>query len=641
MRPALILIDLQQDYLHAPGLEPSKGSIVRQAAKLLTGGRALSIPIIHVWTTVNPEDDRRMRHWKEEGRWICLNGTEGHAPPQELTPLPGEAIFHKSAFNAFADGELDRFLRDRQVDTLLFAGVHLHACVRQAVLHAYEHSDARLYVAEDATGSDDPVHAAITRRYLEDRSIHFLPVQELLDLLQAEGMMRDPLVEARALVRSGAQRCEAAQRAWQATALDERIAIFEKLALRLEDETSALAQLLAVETGLPVRFGGGAGPRSAQMLRAVISRVRSAPLIENAGSCAQVRRRPAGVIGVITPWNNPIYISLGKLAPALLYGNGVLWKPSPLALEVAKRVMEFIREAGLPADLLTLVDGGRHAAEAVMRAPVTTAVTLTGSALAGSSAQEICARRHIPLQAELGGNNVSIVWPDADLSQAARQIASGAFAMAGQRCTANRRVIVHESCRAEFLELLRSETEALPWGDPYDAVTVVGPMVNAAHRERVAAFIEGARRDGVEMIPLSLGTDIATLTRECEARFAERWLPPTLLCCQDPAHEVVQYETFGPLLVVQVAESWDEAISLANGVRQGLAASIFTQTTAVANRFLDQAQAGILKVNRTTADADIDVPFGGWKGSGIGPPEHGVFDLDFFTRPQTVYKSEG
>jgi acyl-CoA reductase-like NAD-dependent aldehyde dehydrogenase len=121
---------------------------------------------------------------------------------------------------------------------------------------------------------------------------------------------------------------------------------------------------------------------------------------------------------------------------------------------------------------------------------------------------------------------------------------------------------------------------------------------------------------------------------------SDRWYPPTILCCDEPQHEIVQEETFGPVLVVQTARDWTQAIELCNGVRQGLAAAIFTESSDIADRFLDQAQAGILKVNLSTADAAVDAPFGGWKGSGIGPPEHGVFDIEFFTRCQTVYQNQ-
>jgi alpha-ketoglutaric semialdehyde dehydrogenase len=214
---------------------------------------------------------------------------------------------------------------------------------------------------------------------------------------------------------------------------------------------------------------------------------------------------------------------------------------------------------------------------------------------------------------------------------AAQRVAAGAFEMAGQRCTANRRVIVLESCRAEFLQRLRDERGALCWGDPLRAETRIGPLVNVRHCERVRGIVERAIADcGPALLPQ--GTALPVVKG-----FEGAWYPPTIVCCANPSHEIVQEETFGPVLVVQTARDWEHAMRLCNGVRQGLAAAVFTRSREIASRFLDEAEAGILKVNQSTADAAVDVPFGGWKASGLGPPEHGAFDIDFYTRPQTVY----
>ena len=260
------------------------------------------------------------------------------------------------------------------------------------------------------------------------------------------------------------------------------------------------------------------------------------------------------------------------------------------------------------------------------------AVTITGSAAAGDSAQEICARRHVPLQAELGGNNASIVWSDADLPEAARKVAAGAFEMAGQRCTANRRVIVHAACLNQFVELLVKAAAAMQWGDPLDGGTEIGPLVSASHRDRVAGAVALAvAQRGSELLPLG---ERPPTVGEHEGKF----YPPTIINCNDPAHDIVQEETFGPVLVVQPAQDWDEAIRLCNGVRQGLAAAVFATSPDKVRNFIERARAGILKVNEATAGAVVDAPFGGWKASGVGLPEHGSFDVEFFTRPQTVYR---
>jgi acyl-CoA reductase-like NAD-dependent aldehyde dehydrogenase len=393
------------------------------------------------------------------------------------------------------------------------------------------------------------------------------------------------------------------------------------VAERLEAQADYLADAMAAEIGKPVRYGAPEVRRTAEMLRAVARHALAGDAPERIGH-AEVRRRPLGVVAVVTPWNNPVYIPLGKIAPALAYGNAVVWKPAPAAQRISERLGALLD--GLP---VALVAGGRPAAEAAMADPAVDAVTLTGSSLAGFSAQEVCARRRIPLQAELGGNNGAIVWPDADLAQAAREIAEGAFGQAGQRCTANRRVIVHRDCREELLELLHRETAALPWGDPALEETKVGPLVSAEARDRVAGLVSRAS-DDVQLIAPHRGAPDAE----------GAWYPPTIACVDEPTHELVQHESFGPLLVVQTAGGWDEAIALLDGVPQGLVAALFSSSSDLAQRFLGEARAGILKLNRSTADAEVDVPFGGWKASGIGPPEHGSFDRDFYTRPQVVYR---
>jgi acyl-CoA reductase-like NAD-dependent aldehyde dehydrogenase len=429
-------------------------------------------------------------------------------------------------------------------------------------------------------------------------------------------------------VRVAIGRARAIAGDWRKTADSLRTGPMRRLAELLARCAEAFAVQMAREIGKPVGFGRIEVQRSAEMLRAVTARFETTPAADESGP-ALVRRRPHGVVAVITPWNNPIYLPLGKIVPAVLYGNTVVWKPAPEAKAVSGYLLDTLREAGCPDGLVNLLEGGPREAETLMSDPSIAAVTITGSLTAGNRARAICAERRIPLQAELGGNNAAVVWPDADLGEVAGAVAAGAFDLAGQRCTANRRVIVHESCRDRFLPLLLRESAELRWGDPLSADTRIGPLVSTAHRDRVAAVVgRAAAACGPGLLPH--GSSVPG---------EGAWYPPTILLCDDPEQEIVQEETFGPVLVVQTARDWDHAMRLCNGVRQGLAAAVFTSSQTIADRFLDEAEAGILKVNQSTADAAVDVPFCGWKASGMGPPEHGVFDVEFYTCPQTVYRS--
>jgi acyl-CoA reductase-like NAD-dependent aldehyde dehydrogenase/nicotinamidase-related amidase len=626
MKPLLVLVDLQCDYLSSAAIEPAAGTVVERAARLLSWCRERPMPVAHVWTTVTRQPDNRMPHWKQAGRWCCEAGTPGHEPPSPLAPRAGEAVIHKTFFSGFTSSHFPDLVRDSGVDTLIVAGIHLHACVRQTVLDAYQ-SGLAVWVAEDAVGSDDPIHAAITRRYLEARGVRFVSIAALTTFLQQPHAV--PVDHGRlSLLRTAIDTARYFQGSWRKTTPEARAMLAQQLAERIAANASQLAELMARELGKPVRFGRVEGQRTADKIHSVVTRSLAMPDAEAVGP-ALLRRRPHGVVAAITPYNNPIYLALGKIVPAVLYGNTVVWKPAPAARLLSRRLFELLEESGWPTGLVNLLEGSRREAEDLMNDAGVAAVTLTGSSAAGRSAQDICARRCIPLQAELGGNNAAIVWPDANLIEAAGRIAAGAFEMAGQRCTANRRVIVHASCREPVLELLLEKSAALHWGDPLLAETQIGPLVSASHRDRVAGMVERASA-GPALLPLGSSAPDAH-------GHAGAWYPPTIVCCDDPDQEIVREETFGPVLVVQAARDWDHAIGLCNGVCQGLAAAVFTGSRDIVERFLDEAQAGILKVNQSTADAAVDVPFGGWKTSGVGTPEHGIFDVEFYTRPQTVY----
>ena len=383
--------------------------------------------------------------------------------------------------------------------------------------------------------------------------------------------------------------------------------------------------MIAVEIGKPITLASAEVTRSIALLKATASRAAE-PLESKCTESSTLRNRPLGVVAMITPWNNPVAIPVGKIAPALLYGNAVVWKPAPAGSGIAVKLMQLLHAAGCPRGLVNLVYGDRSTALALMEDSVIDAVTITGSPAAGYSAQDICGRRHLPLQAELGGNNAAIVWPDADLKKAAAEISDAAFAFAGQRCTSNRRVIVHAEIYDRFLDLLQEAAASVVCGDPLDARTRVGPLMSSEKCREVASLLERLQAAG------------ATVFNPPKTVPSGAYFPPTIVCCDDLAQEIVREETFGPVLVVTRADNWDHAVQLCNGVSQGLVASLFSASKKLQEQFLETAQAGILKINLATADADAEAPFGGWKASGIGPPEHGASNREFYTRTQSVYR---
>jgi acyl-CoA reductase-like NAD-dependent aldehyde dehydrogenase/isocitrate/isopropylmalate dehydrogenase len=435
----------------------------------------------------------------------------------------------------------------------------------------------------------------------------------------------------RASIGRATAAAQSAHGPWNDAPPQDRAAILLQWATILERDRDGWAVQIAEEIGKPLSQARGELDRSAKMLCAIAARHRAA-LPRSHGESAVICRRSLGVVALVTPWNNPIYIPLGKIAPALLFGNTVVWKPAPAGSALAVRLLETFARAGGPPGVLNLVCGGPSATLQLANDPLVSAVSLTGSETAGFSVQTICARRSIPFQAELGGNNAAIVWSDTDLARAAELIAEGAFGMAGQRCTANRRAVVHSGCFEEFLELLVPAVSRLGWGDPTLETTQVGPLISVAAACRVARCVEQASAQGFRIVVPHQGRG-----GEIPHTKVDTFYPPTIILCEHPEAEIVQQETFGPVLVIQPAHDWDHAMRLLNGVRQGLSAALFSRDPERRRQFLSGANAGLLKIDRSTSDAEIDLPFGGWKASGSGPAEHGDCDLEFYTRVQTVY----
>jgi alpha-ketoglutaric semialdehyde dehydrogenase len=333
------------------------------------------------------------------------------------------------------------------------------------------------------------------------------------------------------------------------------------------------------------------------------------------------RRKPHGVAGCITPWNFPVAIPLWKIAPALAYGNAVAWKPSPAATAIARELAALLATA-LPPRVLALVTGDATAGQALAEA--VDLISFTGSAAVGRSVAVAAAQRGIPAQAEMGGQNPAVILPDADLEQAARIIAQAAMGYAGQKCTATSRVIVVGDAAAAA-EALAAAVRRLPVGDPAEEDTVVGPVISDAAMSRVLDAEAEAERDGGRVI---LGDDPVPE----EGYF----VAPVLVDGIEPSARVAQEEIFGPFAVILSARDDAEALRIANGVRYGLAASVFTRDLDRALRFTAELDAGLVRVNAPTSGVDFYAPFGGLKDSSAGPREQGKAAREFYTVTRTI-----
>jgi acyl-CoA reductase-like NAD-dependent aldehyde dehydrogenase len=349
----------------------------------------------------------------------------------------------------------------------------------------------------------------------------------------------------------------------------------------------------------------------------------------NAATFLWSERVPLGVVCVITPWNFPIAIPAWKIAPAIAFGNTVVWKPSELTPLLAARLARTLQEAGLPAGVLNLVHGEPSAIGAAVTGDERIAgLSFTGSTAAGRAIQQRVIGRGVKVQLELGGKNPVIVLEDADLDHAVEQTLRGAMWSAGQKCTATSRALVLPGIADAFAERLLARVNELKVGDPLDPAVNLGPVVSEAQRDRVLGYLDVAAREGHELA--AGGRDAVPA--------GEGWfVAPTVYRGVDPASRLGQEEVFGPVLGLIPVSSLEEAVTVANGTQYGLSASIFTRDIARAFAFVREIEAGMVHVNSETAGAEPHAPFGGMKASSSHSREQGKAAVHFYTETKTVY----
>lgn len=421
--------------------------------------------------------------------------------------------------------------------------------------------------------------------------------------------------------------------AWRMTPSPARGAILHRAADHLEERLNAVGRDLAREEGKTLAEANGETARAIAILRYFAGQTLE-PDGETYPSHSAItllyaRREPLGVISAITPFNFPIAIPAWKIAPALAYGNTVVWKPAEATSLTATHFLEAFIAAGIPSGVLNLVLGkGGDVGSILTGHDEVHAVTFTGSHPVGRAVQSQAIDQGKKVQLELGSKNPAIVLADADLALAAEQVARGAFLSAGQKCTATSRVIVEEPVLGEFSERLIDLVKSWKVGDPLAPDTRVGPLVSHDQLQTVVAYLELARTEGGNVLvgggrPQHLGNGY--------------YVEPTVITNLPPDSRVVREEIFGPVAALLSASSYEEAIDLANDTPYGLSASLFTRDLGKALRFVQDIQAGVVKINQESAGLEFQVPFGGMKGSSAGPREQGKVARDFFTQWKTVY----
>jgi aldehyde dehydrogenase (NAD+) len=427
----------------------------------------------------------------------------------------------------------------------------------------------------------------------------------------------------------------AAAPGWALSGVQQRADTLDAIGNEIIARKSELGTLLAREEGKTLPEAIGEAARAGAIFKFFSQealRMRGDKLASvRPGVEVDVTREPVGVVGIIAPWNFPIAIPAWKIAPALAYGNTVVFKPADLVPGCAWALAEIISRAGLPPGVFNLAMGpGRVVGEAMLNDARVNAISFTGSTATGERVLTSSARRRAKVQLEMGGKNPLVVLADADLDNAVNAAIQGAFYSTGQRCTASSRLIVDEQVYGKFIDAMAARMVQLKVGNALHAGVDIGPVVDSSQFEQDLSYIEIAKGEGARLV---CGGE--RLARETEGYF----LSPALFADCESGMRHVREEIFGPVASVIPARGYEHALQLANDTEFGLTAGICTTSLKHATHFKRHAKAGMVMVNLPTAGVDYHVPFGGTKGSSYGAREQGSHAAEFFTTVKTSYTS--
>lgn len=425
----------------------------------------------------------------------------------------------------------------------------------------------------------------------------------------------------------------AAQPAWSSSTSGERYEILDAIGSEIIRCKEELGDLLAREEGKTLKEAVAEAHRAGSLFKFFAAEVYR-PETEGYRSLRQgvsleVRREPIGVVAAITPWNFPLAIPAWKIAPALAYGNTVIFKPAELVPGTAWALAEIISRAGLPDGVFNLVMGhGADAGAALVEHPDVAGVTFTGSTNVGRKIGAAVFARGGKMQLEMGGQNPLIVLDDADLDSAVEFAINGSFYSTGQRCTASSRLIVTEGIHDAFVDAMVQRMQLLTVGDARAPNTDIGPVASEEQLTNNLNYLRIGATEGAKHI---LGGD------RVEQATPGWYLSPALFIEARSEMQICREEIFGPIASVISVADYDEALAVANDADYGLSAGIVSKDRSKIDHFLDNIQAGMAQVNLPTAGMDFHAPFTGRKGSSFGPPEKSSHCREFFTNSKVVH----
>ena len=430
---------------------------------------------------------------------------------------------------------------------------------------------------------------------------------------------------------------EAAQKIWAKTGLEARQTALMNIGNELMARSAELGELLSREEGKPLAEGKGEVYRAGQFFT-----YYAAETLRQIGDTADsvrpnieidVRREPVGVVAIISPWNFPTATAVWKIAPALAFGNAVIWKPANLVPASAVALADIIARQELPKGLFNLVMGpGGYIGQALVESTAINAISFTGSVDVGKQIATSAIGNLTKVQMEMGSKNALAVMEDGDLDLAVTCALGGAFGGTGQKCTASSRLIVHEKIHDEFVEKLSAATAAMIVDHALKDGTQLGPVVSETQLNENMAYVDLAKSEGGEIL---CGGE--RVTRETEGYY----MTPALVANTSNDWRINREEMFAPIACVIKADSYEQALNLVNDTNFGLTSGIITKSLARATHFRRNARTGCVMINLATAGTDYHVPFGGRGDSSYGPREQGGYAEEFYTTVKTSYIASG
>jgi alpha-ketoglutaric semialdehyde dehydrogenase len=435
--------------------------------------------------------------------------------------------------------------------------------------------------------------------------------------------------------RSAVEAAFNAFRGWKRTPAPARGRIIAKAARLMEERKEELAAAITREEGKTIAEARGEVTRAINVVefcagesRRMVGETIPSELPAN---FAYTVKEPHGVVACITPWNFPVAIPAWKIAPALVAGNTVVFKPATLTPSTAVLLTEIFNDAGLPPGVLNLVLGsGSDAGDEIVNHPAVRAISFTGSTETGLKLYAQVAPRGVKVQAEMGGKNPVVVLEDCDMALAVESTAQGAFGSTGQRCTATSRAIVIDKVADKFVERIVERAKSFRLGPGDNPSADIGPSVDEGQFNTVLKYIDIGREDGAELLCGGKRADGDGL--------GEGWfVEPTVFDRVTPDMRIAREEIFGPVLSVLRVKDFEEAMMVANDSEYGLSSSVFTNDTNMVYRFVDEIETGMTHINSPTTGGEAHIPFGGLKHTGLGAREQGSTSLDFYTELKVVY----